>query len=204
MHAHDFRSSRAAQAPLTARKRQVSRRQRHAQALRYQHHHRARASSCALAMYSVCPVNAMPGLIDHALLHRRRDHRVELAGAAAVDRAIQQRKHVTRIGRLSRPASARRAPALVGSDAQRAGALRAVRGSSRRRTARSRSRDRAAARVRCSSSRIRRQRPVRRASRARAILQAQVRPDAGRLARGEDDSRQTCADPPSALTSCIR
>ena len=44
------------------------------------------------------------GIVDHALLHGRRDHGSELAADTAGDGAIQQGEHVARVGRIE-PAS---------------------------------------------------------------------------------------------------
>src|SRR3954468_15646585 len=40
------------------------------------------------------------GVVDHALLHRRRDHGGVFAFHAAADRAIENRKHVARVRRI--------------------------------------------------------------------------------------------------------
>src|SRR6185436_9183777 len=48
-------------------------------------------------------------IVDHALLHRRRDHGRELAAPRAVDGEIEQRQHVARIGRIEPTGDAGRA-----------------------------------------------------------------------------------------------
>ena len=65
--------------------RQVRGGERDAQAAAGQHHHGQVAPVCS-ARYSVWPVNGHAGVVDHALVHRRGDHRVEAAGEAAVER----------------------------------------------------------------------------------------------------------------------
>jgi hypothetical protein len=52
------------------------------------------------ARYSVWPVKWDTGLVDDALVHRRRRHRGKLAGLAAGQRAVEQGQHVGAVGRI--------------------------------------------------------------------------------------------------------
>ena len=79
---------------------------------------RARVRS---ARYSVWPVNGTPGVVDDALLDRRRDHGRELARGTAVDGAIQHREHMARVGRIE-AAGRRRCAQRHVNDSQAAGA----------------------------------------------------------------------------------
>ena len=54
-------------------------------------------------------MKANAGIVDHALLHRRGDHRREFARDAAGDRGVERREHRLRIGGIE-PARRRRAP----------------------------------------------------------------------------------------------
>ncbi len=106
--------------------RQVRRGERHAQPAAGEHHHDARRSGALGEVLGVAGERDA-GVVDRRLLHRRRDHRGELARLAAVEGAIEQRQDVPRRwpgrGDRRRPAPARR---------------RAARTTARRRRARSR------------------------------------------------------------------
>ena len=78
---------------------QMRRRKRDAQRAVRQHHHRMRAAGALGQIFGVArELDAR--IVDDALLHRRRDHRGELAGHAAVDGAIQQLQHVACVGAI--------------------------------------------------------------------------------------------------------
>ncbi len=86
--------------------RQVRGRERHAQVPGHQHHHRMRAAGCRREVFRVTR-EGDAGIVDDALLHRRRHHRGEAAGDAAFGSGVQQGKHVAGI-RGVRPARGRR------------------------------------------------------------------------------------------------
>ncbi len=96
-------SSAGVMASLTARKRQVRGRKRHAQRFGGEQHDRMRGAGVRGEVFGVTG-ERHAGIVDHALLHGRRDHGSELAADTAVDGAIQQREHVPRVGRIE-PAS---------------------------------------------------------------------------------------------------
>ena len=100
--------------------RQMRRRERDAQTRRRQHHHRMRAAGALGQIFGVARERDA-GVVDDALLHRRRDHRIELAGHAAVDGAIEQLQHVARVGAIE---LARCEPALRRARAERAACRR--------------------------------------------------------------------------------
>ena len=88
--------------------RQVRGGQRHAQRARGQQHDRVRRMRARREVFGVAgEVHA--GVVDDALLHRRRDHGGELATQAAVDGAIQHAQHVARIGGIELAGDAGRA-----------------------------------------------------------------------------------------------
>jgi hypothetical protein len=54
------------------------------------------------------PGEAYPRVVDHAFVHRRGDHRVVLAGEAPVDRAVEHLQDVAAVGGLEPARLARR------------------------------------------------------------------------------------------------
>ena len=92
--------------------------ERHAQLACGQHHHGA----CAVgALREVLGMAAErdAGVVDHALVHRRRDDGVELPGQCGLDGAVEECQYVRRVGRLEPPRHARHRERLV-RHAQRA------------------------------------------------------------------------------------
>ncbi len=77
-------------AALTPRQRQVRRGERDAQGAVGQHHHGQRCVRARGEVFGVAG-EGDAGVVDHALVHRRGDHRGELAGEGAVGGALEQR-----------------------------------------------------------------------------------------------------------------
>ncbi len=64
------------------------------------------AAPVRCARYSVWPEKCDAGVVDEPLVHGRRDHRVEAAAGAAVDRGIEEPEHVRGVAPVE-PAGAR-------------------------------------------------------------------------------------------------
>jgi hypothetical protein len=98
--------------------REMRRRQRHPHAAADQHHHHLRCRGALGDEFGVAG-KRNTGIIDHALVHRRRHHRPKLSVAAAVDRQRQRAQHVAAVVRIELPCSHRRRERCV-QHAQRA------------------------------------------------------------------------------------
>jgi hypothetical protein len=78
---------------------QMRRRKRHAQAAPDQHHHHVRGAGVLGEIFGVTG-EGNAGIVDHALLHRRGDHRVEFAAEAAGNGAVEHGEHVGAVRRI--------------------------------------------------------------------------------------------------------
>ena len=106
--------------------RQVRRRERDPQLPGDEQHHRVRAAGFRGEVFRVA-LERNAGVVDRGLLHRRRHHRSEAAGDAALGRRIEQCEHVAGV-RGVRPARRRRAAEPRSQHRQRSGAVRDGRG----------------------------------------------------------------------------
>ncbi len=106
-HVEDLAQQRLGDRGAHLAQRQVRRRQCHTQAARNEQHHGPRDAAVRGEVFGVAG-EGDAGFVDDALLHRRRDDRVELVGDRAGHGGVEQREHIGRVAAVGSPCLRRR------------------------------------------------------------------------------------------------